>query len=138
MGFHASLIGNDLHGARAFTGTGSPVGVRTPGIVGELYFDTVAQATWIAYGLTNTSWVGITGSPTPTAPTAFVDFTPTPGQTVFTLPGPPAVPGMVYAILNIGYYHATDSFTLSGPTNQTFTWISSIVLDPSDKLRIYY
>lgn len=37
-------------------GSGSPVGVITPGGVGDLYVDNVAPGLWQANGLTNTSW----------------------------------------------------------------------------------
>lgn len=56
MTFHKDLVGADLHGARAFYGTGSPVGVRTPGVIGEVYLDTATNYLWIAHGLTNADW----------------------------------------------------------------------------------
>lgn len=59
MSFHKDLVGTDLHGGRAFTGIGTPVGTRTAGIIGELYFDTFAKLYWVAHGLTVADWTSI-------------------------------------------------------------------------------
>jgi hypothetical protein len=60
--FHSDLIGDNLHIARSNSGIGSPVGVVTPGIVGEFWFDIAAGQLWTADGLTNTSWVPVGSS----------------------------------------------------------------------------
>jgi hypothetical protein len=39
------------------SGSGSPVGVTTPGVVGQTYFDTTTPAFWVATGLTSSSWL---------------------------------------------------------------------------------
>lgn len=41
------------------SGSGSPVGVKTPVVIGQTYLDTTTPAFWSATGLTNTSWVQI-------------------------------------------------------------------------------
>lgn len=56
MSFHKDLVGFDLHIARFATGSGSPVGVITPGIIGEVFWDSVSNTAWVAYGLLNTNW----------------------------------------------------------------------------------
>ncbi len=54
--FHATLTGNDLHIARAYASTGTPIGTRTPIIAGEFYFDVTTRTLWVAKSLSNTSW----------------------------------------------------------------------------------
>ena len=66
---HKDFVAADLHGGRAFTGAGSPVGSRTPGIVGELYLDTTSHITWAAFGLTNVDWVATGPGAAPAAGT---------------------------------------------------------------------
>jgi len=61
MSFHKDLVGTDLHGSKSNSGTGSPVGVVTPGVVGEHYFDTTSKNEWVAFGLVNTNWQLIGG-----------------------------------------------------------------------------
>ena len=39
------------------SGSGSPVGVVTPGVVGQTYFDTTTPAFWAAGDLTSGGWV---------------------------------------------------------------------------------
>jgi hypothetical protein len=60
--FHKDLTGDDLHIARSDQGVGSPVGVVTPGIVGQLFHDSATDDIWIATGLTNTDWQKNAGS----------------------------------------------------------------------------
>jgi hypothetical protein len=57
MTWHHELVGDDLHIARSDQGTGSPVGVVTPGIVGQLYHDDATGNIWVADGLTDTDWI---------------------------------------------------------------------------------
>ena len=59
MGFHSQLVGSNLHIARANSGTGSPISVVTPGIVGEFYYDTATGFLYVANGLTNADWLEI-------------------------------------------------------------------------------
>lgn len=53
---HKNLIGEDLHISRSNTGSGTPSGSITPGIIGEFYFDTTNTVFYIATGLTNSDW----------------------------------------------------------------------------------
>lgn len=48
--FIGSSSGGPLHGS------GSPVGVVTPSVIGQTYFDTTTPAFWAANGLTSGSW----------------------------------------------------------------------------------
>ena len=41
------------------TGSGSPVGVLTPGFYGQHYIDTGTNSIYVAYGLTNANWTSI-------------------------------------------------------------------------------
>lgn len=59
--FHADLIGTNLHIGRSNSGGGSPIGVVTPGIVGEFWFDTASGELWVADGLTDADWVLVSG-----------------------------------------------------------------------------
>lgn len=58
MSFHKNLVGTDLHIGRAMTGSGSPVGIVTPGIIGQFFFDTAADPhkLYVAFGLNDTDW----------------------------------------------------------------------------------
>ena len=57
MTFHKDLHGFDLHDAKARPGSGTPVGVLTPEVIGLIYFDTVTEIAWVSTGLTNLDWV---------------------------------------------------------------------------------
>jgi len=59
---HSEAVGDELHRARVEVSTGNPNSVITPGIIGELYWDSVAERLYIAKGITNTDWSD-TGSP---------------------------------------------------------------------------
>lgn len=48
MGFHKDLDGEDLHIARSDVGLGPPIGVVTPSIVGQLYYDLAGKQMYIA------------------------------------------------------------------------------------------
>lgn len=39
------------------SGSGSPVGVVTPSVVGQTYFDTAGPGFWVATGLTSANWL---------------------------------------------------------------------------------
>src|ERR1035437_3872753 len=41
-------------------GVGSPIGVKTPGFIGQLYYDTIANAYYRSTGLTIADWMAIT------------------------------------------------------------------------------
>jgi hypothetical protein len=62
MTFHYQLQGADLHDAKAKVGSGSPVGVVTPDVVGLLYYDTPGNGLWASIGLTNVDWVLLVSS----------------------------------------------------------------------------
>ena len=70
---HSKLIGDELHIARTGVSTGSPIGVVTPGIIGELYWDSAANSLYVAEGLTDADWFDL-GSKLP----AFLELTDTP------------------------------------------------------------
>jgi hypothetical protein len=61
VSFHKDITGDDLHIARAAQSVGSPVGVVTPTILGELYSDSASGQLWFSVGLTNADWVSVTG-----------------------------------------------------------------------------
>jgi hypothetical protein len=66
----------------------------------------------------------------------YVDFTPTDGQTVFTLPVSPGVGAVVLMIVNGQVFYPGVSFTIVGPT---ITWLNvKFGLDHEDKVRVYY
>lgn len=54
---HKDFSGNDLHVAKANTGSGSPVGVKTPSIKGELYTDEATGTIYTGLGTANTNWI---------------------------------------------------------------------------------
>ena len=58
---HKNLNGSSLHVAKTSTGLTSPVGVQTPTVIGQIYTDTSNNTLWVATGLTNTSWIAISG-----------------------------------------------------------------------------
>jgi len=54
---HKNLVADNLHISRADTSTGSPVGVVTPGIVGQQYVNLTTGDVWTADGLTSADWI---------------------------------------------------------------------------------
>jgi hypothetical protein len=64
-------------------------------------------------------------------------FSPTLGQTVFTLSETPSLgDSLIFAVVNGGVYHYTDSFTVSGTS---LTWLDTpMSLGPPDDLVLYY
>lgn len=62
MAQHKDLVGNNLHIARFASGAGSPVGVVTPGIIGQVYYDTTNGLEYIATGLTSANWYSPLGA----------------------------------------------------------------------------
>lgn len=54
---HKDLIGSNLHIARTQVGTGDPNGVVTAGIIGEFFWDNVANKLYVAEALTDSDWV---------------------------------------------------------------------------------
>lgn len=62
MSEHNALVGANLHIARSAVDTGSPVGVVTPGIVGQFYIDDTTNTLWRANGLTAADWVEVASS----------------------------------------------------------------------------
>lgn len=56
MAGHKDLKGTDLHISKITRGAGSPVGVVTPTVAGEMYFDTTNKNLWNATGLTSSDW----------------------------------------------------------------------------------
>lgn len=131
MTFHKNLIGQDLHGGRSFTGTGSPVGVRTPGIVGEQYFDTVAKIQWVAYGLTNTSWTNITGGSGASAAFEYTTFDYTTTSPLdFGLLNPGDVVVLSDVIVEVPFDDPTAILTL-GQASNTGNILDSTSIDPT-------
>lgn len=62
--FHKDLKGQDLHVARSTTGSGSPVGVVTPNVIGLIYTDLSSGSIWVSTGPSNTEWILVTtGTP---------------------------------------------------------------------------
>jgi len=55
--FHKNLTGQNLHIARSNAGVGSPVGVVTPTILGELWWDTLAKQLWVSTGTGINDWI---------------------------------------------------------------------------------
>ena len=56
---HSQLVGDELHIARAGVSAGSPIGIVTPGIIGELYYDSTNDLLYVAQDLTDTGWVDL-------------------------------------------------------------------------------
>lgn len=69
-----------------FHGTGSPVGVVTPGGVGDLYVDDTTPALWQATGLTSADWTQVGGGGSQPGALASQDvlFTETAGAGTYT------------------------------------------------------
>ncbi len=55
----SKLVGDELHIARAGVSAGSPIGIVTPGIIGELYYDSTNDLLYVAEDLTDTGWVNL-------------------------------------------------------------------------------
>jgi hypothetical protein len=56
---------NPSYGCHMESGAGSPVGVTTPGFLGQLYHDTTADTYYRSTGLTSADWVEISGGVCP-------------------------------------------------------------------------
>lgn len=56
MTLHKNLKGTDLHGSKVDFGTGTPIGVRLPTVIGELYFDIINKSLYIAIGKKSEDW----------------------------------------------------------------------------------
>ena len=55
--FHKDLKGQNLHIARSNYGNGSPVGVITPAIIAEFYWDVIGSELWMSTGTGINDWV---------------------------------------------------------------------------------
>ena len=55
--FHKFLRGANLHISRSNYGSGSPVGVVTPSINAEFYWDVIAHQLWMSTGTGINDWV---------------------------------------------------------------------------------
>ncbi len=60
------LAGSGSGSCAMQSGAGSPVGTTTPDFVGQLFYDTSANAYYRSTGLTSADWVLISSTPTPT------------------------------------------------------------------------
>jgi hypothetical protein len=88
---------------------------------------------------TPTGWQGEPPTGSGGEQLTYEDFTPTAGQTVFHLAQVPA--GVVWVVLNDGFYYEPIAFTVVG---NTLTWSNPLIagrpltLDGVDGFRVYY
>lgn len=111
MSFHSALVGANLHIGRANSGAGTPIGVVTPTIVGEFYYDTLGGSLFVANGLTNVDWVAQSGT---TFPFGAID-----GPNGF--PVDPATGEVDRASSTLSFNDGTRELTIS-PTGAEFTF----------------
>lgn len=54
---HKDLVGDNLHISKALTGSGSPTGSVTAGVIGQLFWDNVNSKLFVADEATDSDWV---------------------------------------------------------------------------------
>ena len=128
--FHKDLKGANLHISRSNYGNGSPVGVVTPSIIAELYWDVVAHELWMSTGTGINDWINGSGSSSYNREV----ITIVNSQLIYTLSATPVVAQSTQIYLSGLKLKYSIDFTVSG--DQITLIPSALEFEPDNSMEM--